>query len=368
MDINDRSLYLLFKSWVDKTKNARTTAVRNNVKNKEKELEMKMQSARTESEQIKNSEKCNEESESNNCSNRKLGKVKKAQRVLQKDDSCVQSLTKSTVQAYPDRKSPQIAVNKKKIPGNKINEKTEESGKKKANKMKEKTSQQNLLEEINNILNEELEYGPYGEAMKLHSLVCNRAATGYACDDSFGNWCPTVDGDGLYENFHLPYNRDLLCDKSRRIVIRQQPEVSALSYTQQYWWKILQDRDSNESTSKRSTKVKGSGKHKKKHNLYGKGNHQNITKDIGKYSDEVNGHKINGHEEDHHTEKRSEPHKKSDRTIGPQKNVEESHIASFQDHIEKENVLKEEKDHLCDSVEMPLKSSTTNGDPTLCFR
>ena len=114
--------------------------------------------------------------------------------------------------------------------------------------------------------------------------------------------------------------------------------------------------------------MKGSGKHKKKHNLCGKGNHQNITKDIGKYSEEVNGHKVNGHEEDHHTEKRSEPHKKSDRTIGPHKNVEESHIASFQDHIEKENVLKEEKDHLCDPVEMPLKSPITNGDPSLCFR
>ena len=324
---------------------------------------MKKQRARTEREQVKNSEKCNEESESNNYRNRKLGKVKKAQRVLQKGDECVQSVTKNTVQAYPDGKSPQIAVNKKKIPGNKINEKTEESGKKKANKMKEKTSQQNLFEEINNILNEELEYGPYSEAMKSHSLVCNRSVTGYACDASFGNWCRTGHGDGLYENFHLPYNRDLLCDKSRRIGIRQQPEVSALRYTQQYWWKILQGSDSNESTSKGSTKVKGSGKHKKKHNLSGKGNGQNITKDIGKYSEEVN-----GHAEYHHTEHRSEPHKKSDGVIGPQKNVEISPIVSLKDCIEKENVRKEEKDILCDAVEVSFKSPTTNGDPTLCFR
>ena len=325
---------------------------------------MKKQSAKTETEKIKNSEKCNEESESNNCSNRKLGKVKKAQLVLQKDANCVQSVTKSTVQAYPDGKSPQITVNKKKITGNKINEKTEESGKKKANRMNQKTSQQNLLGEIDNFLNEELEYGPYSEVMKLHSLVCNRATAGYAYDRLFGNWCPTGDGDGLYENFHLPYNRDLLCDKSRRIGIRQQPEVSALSYTQQYWWKILQDRDSNKSTSKASTKVKGSGKHKKKHNLYGKGNHQNITKDIGKYSEEVN-----RHAEDHHTENRSEPYKKSDRAIGAQKNVDISPIVSLKVCIEKENVHEEEeKDTLCDTVEVSLKSPTTNGDSTLCFR
>ena len=350
---------------VDKTKNARMAAVWNNVKNKEKEPEVKKQSAKTESEQIKNNGKGNEESESKECRNRKIGKVKKAQRFLQKDGKNQQSVNKSGVDGNQVLKKLHITGSEKKMPGNTINEKSEENGKKKANRIKEKNADQGLLEEINAILNEELVYGPYSDAMKLHSLVCNRAATGYACgDDSFGNRCPRGDGDGLYENFHLPYNRDLLCGKSRRIGLRHEPEVGSLSYSQVFWWKVLlQDWDSNETTSKGSTKVKGSGKHKKKRNLYGKGNHNNVAKASKKYLEEVN-----GHGEDTHTEKRPDPPKTSDRARALPKNVEESPIVSLEESIEKDNFQKGEKDTLCDAVDVSLKSPTITADSTLCFR
>ena len=340
-------------------------AVRNNDKNKEKELEVKKQSAKTESEQIKNDGKCNAESESNKCTNRKDGKIKTVQRVLQKDGKSQQSVNKSGVHGNQILRNLQIAGSEKKMPGNKIHEKIEENVKKKSNIIKEKSADQGLLEEINTILNEELVYGPYNEAMKLHSLVCNRTTTGYAYDnDSFGNRYPGGDGDGLYENFHLPYNRDLLCGKSRRICLGEQPEVGALNYAQVFWWKVLlQDWDNNETTSKGSTKTKGGGRHKKKHNLYGKGKHDNVAKDSEKYVEEVV-----RHAGDHYTEKRNEPYKTSDQAIAPQKNIEESLIVGLNDCIEKDNFSKEEKDVMCDGVERSLKSPTTIADSTLCFR
>ena len=190
--------------------------------------------------------------------------------------------------------------------------KNDDKCKTKINKIKERTLEDQLLQEIDELLNEELEYGPYSEETKLHSLLCNRPTTGYACgrptteytckaySDKYSqnslkrNERLTGEGDGLYEDFKLPYNRDLLERKGLRLGLRKQSDNEVLNYSQQFWWKVLSNSGNDEfQCSEEQERGKNRGRPRKKHALYGKENHKakvNYVK-LREMSPEIMGHK-----------------------------------------------------------------------------